>query len=283
MNMHRFRSIVSKLQISTIAWRLAHRDRCARLRCERQAPAAKRRLRTFALAALVTVPLSPMTMADVVAPSGYASVEGNTANCYPFNCLAQHYQQVYDDSEFGSSPLEIDGIAFRGDTIYGSAAASYAATIGLSTTAMSVDGLSPTFANNLGGDAETVFSGIVTVATTADSGGPTPFSFVIAFTTPFVYDPTLGNLLLDVVTNGTTTDGYLDAVALGGDTVSRVFSSSPSATIGSDDSLGLVTQFITSQATVPEPPSLALIVLGLVGITFRRSGLRTTVGFRGMT
>ena len=59
--------------------------------------------------------------------------------------------------------------------------------------------LSSTFADNVGPDNTQVFSGPFQTAVTF-TGDPTNFEVVINFTTPFYYDPTKGNLLLDIAT-----------------------------------------------------------------------------------
>lgn len=215
--------------------------------------------------------VSPISRADVVMPLGTATTEGFAANCIPFNCFMLHYQQVYDAASFGTSPIEIVGIAFRGDETVGDASGSYTATIGLSTTSSAVDGLSTTFASNTGADALTVFNGIVTIATTAGPG-PRPFDFVINLTKPFVYDPARGNLLLDVVPEGTTVGpfgvGFFDASFTLGDDTSRLLGD-PTALVGFADTGGLVTKFITAPA-VPEPTTGMLVALGLAGIALAR-------------
>jgi hypothetical protein len=222
----------------------------------------------LAVTAVFTTLSAQRASADIIAPTGLDSVEGNAANCYPFNCQTQHYQQIYDDSEFGPDPLEIFGIAFRGDQFLGSATNQVSTIVGLSTTSRTVDGLSTTFVNNVGADAQTVFSGTIVYTTTSGSG-PRPFEFVITFATPFLYVPSLGNLLLDVETTAIVGGGgYLDAQFATGDGVSRLISSAPFATAGVTDTLGLVTEFITAQA-VPEPGTLSLLGLGLACATLR--------------
>jgi hypothetical protein len=102
------------------------------------------------------------------------------------------------------------------------------------------------------------------------SGGvPGVFDIVILFTTPFRYDPTQGNLLLDVENFSDGTTIQFGAETVFGDTVSRVVAdndvNSPLAfTI---DTLGLVTEFL-----VPEPSSLAVLGTGIasLGLLLRR-------------
>ena len=54
-------------------------------------------------------------LADVIVPTSFANTEGNTNNCFPFNCVfTTEYQQLYAASTFSSDFL-ITGIAFRPD------------------------------------------------------------------------------------------------------------------------------------------------------------------------
>jgi hypothetical protein len=100
------------------------------------------------------------------------------------------YQQVYDSGLF-SGPVSITGITFfKLNFLTGEvAAANY--TMSLSTTAAVVNGLSATLADNLGADNQAFFTGAL--------GGPLGATGELALLgTAFPYDPTLGNLLLNV-------------------------------------------------------------------------------------
>src|SRR4029450_11694734 len=91
--------------------------------------------------------------------------------------------------------------AWRPDTTPGpSGPRSLTLRIYASTTSHSIAGLSTTFAENLGADNTLVFSGTLIWAT-ANLPGPgdtRQFDIVFPFTTPFLYDPAAGNLLLDL-------------------------------------------------------------------------------------
>jgi hypothetical protein len=198
----------------------------------------------------------------IVAPNSLATVEGNANNGFPFNITefnlsSQRYQQVFAASEFLSlsGPQLLTQIAFRPDAEGGAAFSSTISSIqiNLSTTSAAPDGLSTTFADNVGVDNTVVFSGALSLSSafTGPAAGPKDFDIVINFQVPFLYDPTAGNLLLDVrnFSGGTTTQ--FDAEFSGSDPVSRTASISGgvnSPTADFMDTLGLVTQFMTTPA-----------------------------------
>ena len=100
----------------------------------------------------------------------------------------------------------------------------------------------------------------------SDTGaGPRDFDITIVFTTPFLFNPNLGNLLLDVrnFTGGITTP--FDSHGSDLDGMSRVFGSLNSSVALARDTTGLVTQF-DADAVVPEPGSIMLLSLGLLGL-----------------
>ena len=74
--------------------------------------------------------------------------------------------------------------------------------------------LTNTYATNIGPDNTVVFSGPVTFSSPGCAGpGVCPFDMVLTFTTPFLYDPSQGSLLLDFEhIGGFTGSGFWDAV-----------------------------------------------------------------------
>lgn len=243
----------------------------------------------FAAAGLASLLLGgPSTRADVVvAPNANESVAGGGDNRFPFLVdPGMRYQQVFDASQFASlaGPQYITQFALRNGIFVSTAFSATIAdiVIRLSTTDAAPDALSTTFADNLGADATVVYDGSLTISST-DAAGPgntKVFDVIVTLETPFLYDPGLGNLLLDVQ-NISGADAFVelnffDAVDPTGDPVSRVFSleGNPDATSGIADSVGLIVQFTTA---VPEPSSLALVGVGFAGtlafVRRRRAGV----------
>ncbi len=175
---------------------------------------------------------APIFAGPLVVPNEWSKAFGNTGNLFPlFSSQPMRYQQVFDAAEFsGLNPSGgiINRIAFRGH----GPGIPFIGTVpqlqvNLSTTSKAPDALSSTFANNVGNDDKQVFSGPYQTQVTYN-GDPTNFEVVISFTSPFFYDPTKGNLLLDVrnLQGGTEvppTDQQLDGSIASDDSVSRVY------------------------------------------------------------
>ena len=139
--------------------------------------------------------------------------------------------------------------------------------INLSTTSATDDNLSLTFANNVGITDTIVFARgplSLSSAFTGSANGPKDFDIVITLTTPFFYDPSMGNLLMEVRNFGGGQTSFFDATSSFAffDGVSRVTTSTignANSTVADNrDSLGLVTGF----TIVPEPASAVLLFAG---------------------
>jgi hypothetical protein len=190
----------------------------------------------------------------------------NSDNCIPWSCTSitggTPYQQIYNSSAFSGS-INIGTISFY-NTYYNNGSQQGIATLDfqmyLAVTSQSVpDGSTP--------------PGEVLFASGHLSDGLWTFGNPLSITgTPFLYDPTKGNLELDIhlsnqsdPSNGIFT--YFDAETNG--PFSRWCPN-----CGPNSGYGLVTGFGT--APVPEPGSLVLFSSGLLAVagTFRRRWMK---------
>jgi hypothetical protein len=140
--------------------------------------------------------LPPVAGGSVVVPSQFADLEDDAYGASFCTPPTLRLQEVYRSSHFRGRKVTIKAIGFRRN--YGIAAFSGALPnlrITLSTTARQPGGLDSSFAANLGSDAVEVFSGPITLTSSATgpAGGPSPFDMVIPLSRSFVYDPTAGN------------------------------------------------------------------------------------------
>jgi hypothetical protein len=141
----------------------------------------------------------------LVVPNVLATNDGNSFLTAPAGLGIIRYMLILDASQFGSlaGPSFLTQLALRPDTIPGPAGPRTTTyRIYASTTTRSVAGMSATFADNLGTNNTLVFDGTLTQATEnlPGPGNTHQFDIVTPFTTPFLYDPAAGNLLLDIQT-----------------------------------------------------------------------------------
>lgn len=235
----------------------------------------KRIISTAVVAAVASLALGQ----TIVVPNALTNVDGNGANRFPFdpNAASMRYQQVYNSDQFNTGPIFIDAILFRPDPVSGVAFTTTVqdVQINMSTSSNGADGLSTTFANNTGADDQIVRSrGSMTISSANTGGSPRDFDILITFDSAFTYDPSAGNLLLDVRQYSGETNpsvAFWDAESTVGDSISRVYthaSGVDSPTADNINTLGLVTQF--QYRPVPEPASMIALGLGAAALLARR-------------
>jgi hypothetical protein len=222
---------------------------------------------------------------EIVVPKNLASTEGNSTGDAPFGGGPFRYQQVFDASQFSSINLAggwINGMILRADggSVLGGPGYSVPSLqINFSTTSKLPDGLSSTFAQNVGADDTVVFGPALrgVGALYVNGSSPQPFYELqaISFSNPFFYDPLRGNLLMDIRNNsGGTGSGAFDAELTSGDAISSVIGFSDSQTAFYNGSYGLIFDFQVTP--VPEPSSMFIFLFGIpVGVlmlTEKRGG-----------
>lgn len=193
---------------------------------------------------------------------------------------SSRYQQVYSASEFGQlggSPGSITKFLFQADMEFGRGTSAYLdLEILFGVTPRYPDALSTTFAENVGNGLTMVHSRGVFLLGHAGGGALAAFELE----TPFLYDPTQGNLLMEIRTYSivnadpfSTGPGVYEAWNVQGDSVSRVYAHDVNATTGIADSMGLTTYFVVTP--VPEPSTFAIMGLALGAWWWRYCRQRT--------
>ena len=229
----------------------------------------------------------------IVVPGGSAGVEGAVNFGFPFNVgpfppASQRYQQLFRSDQFTQAPgrLRLSGVAFRPDASTGNAFVTtiQSAQINLSTTRAGLSGgLSLRFDENIGGDETLVHAGPLTLSSgfTGPAEGPKDFDIFVPFSQPFLYDPSAGNLLMDVrnFADSSTSqfDAYVSLLEPSGIRDVSVYSADVASPVGLvADATGLIARFTFEPAApIPEPSSLFLLGAGIAACARSvRGGLR---------
>jgi hypothetical protein len=215
------------------------------------------------------------------------------------------YQQFYSADQFSalSGPQYITHIAFRpavfteddippdfrppGDGPWTQGAVDYTLDdieFTLSTTTTAIDSLSLTFDDNLGEVRSSVFRGAFRVTYDGSLEAANQFSVVLELDRHFLYDPSMGNLLMEIELfsphpnydpdTNTYSPFFFQAIRNAGAT-ERVFGFSGDETGQMDvdynpslPNYGFVTQFTTS--VVPIPAAVWLFGSALAGLGWLR-------------
>ena len=211
----------------------------------------------------------------IVSPSAYEDIEGegsvNADCCPPFR-----YQQVFPAADFaalGNKPHWLVDFTVRPDQSVTSPRTVHFPDneIRLSTTQRGPPNLSLVFDDNLGSDFMQFYRGPLNPVADVDGPGPGPREFYNADfpagVTPFLYDPSQGNLLFDVIAwQGVSPSPRGDKVP---GIQTALYASNPLATQGFRDAASI---FQFTFIPVPEPSSLTLLaVLLVLGSLCRRA------------
>lgn len=170
-------------------------------------------------AGLVVLAAGPaLAQSSLTVPQGYGTSVGNSSNSYPWarGSADTRFQQIYDASLFTGQgvqqPVLIQALRFRpfpGVAATWSGGSWSNLRIDVATCPNDFLLADAVFANNLGPDRTTVHSGSFSIAPGAltAAGGVEPSHVVVPFAVPFRYDPAQGDLVFDVLIDGSTWSG----------------------------------------------------------------------------
>ena len=213
---------------------------------------------SFALELVVNTNPPPTFDGALIVPAG---IENSNMPFGDGTLRAANYrsQQAYGAIHFPfAGALAIRELRFRPDSMFGGEFDTTISSIqiNLSTTPRSPDGLSVTFAQNVGPDDTVVYSGSLPMSSdfTGPPGGPKDFDMSVRLQTPFTYDPGAGNLLLEIRSFSGSTASALGGQVVGGDSASRLGGSLASPN-GTPDTGIIALQILSTLTNAPPRPT----------------------------
>ena len=162
---------------------------------------------------LVLLASSVVAQTTLALPTSHVATEGSTFTNVPFGrSTPTRVQYVYDTMLF-SGPVAITEVQFRLDGGVTAPNKVVDCEMSMSTLPSALVALSTDFAQNRGADEATVLSRqLLTLPSQSTGAMPNGYLAPITLTTPFVYDPAQGGLVLEIVVHGQPPGAYvLDA------------------------------------------------------------------------
>ncbi len=178
-------------------------------------PQGARMRKALSLTATMALGLMAAVSAQTVQtlPQGYLAKNGTQATSWPWNnkiSTGHRCMWIYDSSHFKSTgPVMIQKLRWRSNSRYTTwvGGTHKNVTINLSTSPLDFKNASSTYAKNHGKDKTAVFKGNVTVTGSTHKNGR--WYVEISLKTPFLYDPSKGDLTIDYIRPAGTVSGTM--------------------------------------------------------------------------
>ncbi len=199
------------------------------------------------------------------AESVSALVTSPGGNLFPFGTsdYSGLYEQVYSSSVFSASsgPVNIDSIDFMTYNASG-LTGDLNLTLSLGVTSATPSGPGSSYTST--GLTEVYSNSSFTFTGQNGTDVSTAVYDVLFSTSPFLYDPSLGNLVLQVKINSVDVSNPLRFLYGTSTDTGRIYNSAGSGPAIAEGNHGLQTRFEYSVAAVPEPGTFLMAATGLL-------------------